>query len=254
MIAISFSLLGDLPALTGAPGLRHRVLGLPAQTSVKEALEDLGIPHTEMDLVLLGGLPVGWAHRVRDADRYEVHPVPDATADRNADLPWLQARLQPRPLARERFVCDRHLGRLARLLRMLGFDTLYGNDWSEAEIARAAARDGRAVLSCSRQLLKRRAVAAGRLLRARDVDTQAVEVIRRFDLAGHVNPFARCGLCNGLLRPVPKSDVAVRVPLRTRSWCERFFLCERCDHLYWEGTHVQKMRERIASMMAEAGR
>ncbi len=251
MLAISFSLLGDLPALTGVPGLRHHVLGLAGASSVKEALEGLGIPHTEVDLVLLGGLPVGFAHRVREADRYEAHPVPDASSADLA-LPWPEARLQPRPLAAERFVCDRHLGRLARLLRLLGFDTLYGTDWTEGDIVRAAARDGRAILSCSRPLLKRRAVQQGRLVRAREVDAQAVEVIRRFGLAGRERPFARCGLCNGDLRPVPKADVAVRIPLRTRSWCDRYFLCADCDHLYWEGTHVEKLRTRIAAMLEEA--
>lgn len=252
MIAISFTLLGDLPALAGSPGLRHRVLGLPATTSVKDALENLGVPHTEADLVLIGGLPVGWSHRVHDTDRYEVHPVPEAAADARGELAWPDSRLQPRPLARARFVCDRHLGRLARLLRLLGFDTLYGNEWSEAEIARQAARDGRAVLTCSRSLLKRRSVEAGRLIRSREVDEQAIETIRRFGLAGQQRPFARCGLCNGELKVVPKADVAVRVPLRTRSWCDRYYLCPDCDHLYWEGTHVERMRERIAVMMAEA--
>jgi len=251
MIAISFCLLGDLPALAGSPGLRDRVLGLPGPTSVKDALETLGVPHTEVDLVLAGGLPVDWAQRVCDGARYEAHPVPEAAVERLGGLPWLEARLQPRPLARDRFVCDRHLGRLARLLRLLGFDTLYGNDWSEAEIARVAGRDERAVLTCSRPLLKRRAIAAGRLIRAREVDAQAVETIRRFGLAGQEKPFARCGLCNGRLEPVAKSAVAVRVPLRTRSWRDRYFLCESCDHLYWEGTHVERIRERIAVLMAE---
>ncbi|MHB8077743.1 MAG: Mut7-C RNAse domain-containing protein [Candidatus Krumholzibacteriia bacterium] len=251
MLAISFCLQGDLASLTGAPGLRHHVVGLPGPTSVKDALENLGIPHTEVDLLLIGGLPVGFGHRVRDADRFDVHPVPRADLASTALLPWPEARLQPRPLARERFVCDQHLGRLARLLRLLGFDTLYGNDWGETEIARLATRDNRAVLTCSRALLKRRAVETGRLVRARAVDAQACEVIERFGLAGRERPFTRCNLCNGELRAVAKAAVAVRVPLRTRSWCDNYFLCSGCDHLYWAGTHVVKIRARIAELLSE---
>jgi uncharacterized protein len=251
VLAISFCLQGDLAALTGAPGLRHHVVGLPGPTAVKDAIENLGIPHTEVDLLLLGGLPVGFGHRVRDADRFEVHPVPRIDRTPAAPPPWLEARLQPRPLARDRFVCDRHLGRLARLLRLLGFDTLYGNDWGETEIARVAARDNRAVLTCSRALLKRRAIGVGRLLRARAVDAQACEVIERFGLTGRERPFTRCNLCNGMLRPVPKATVAVRVPLRTRAWCDSYFLCAGCDHLYWPGTHVEMIRARLATLLGE---
>lgn len=251
MLAISFNLQGDLASLTGAPGLRHHVVGLPGPTTVKDALENLGIPHTEVDLLLIGGLPVGFGHRVRDADRFEVHPVPPAEHAAAAAPPWPEARLQPRPLLRERFICDQHLGRLARLLRLLGFDTLYGNDWGETEIARIATRDNRAVLTCSRALLKRRSVEVGRLVRTRKVDAQACEVIERFGLTGRERPFTRCNLCNGELRPVPKSDVALRVPLRTRAWCDEYFLCAGCDHLYWPGTHVTRIRTRIARLFDE---
>jgi uncharacterized protein len=247
VLATSLSLMGDLASLTGRPGLRHHVLGLAEPTSVREALASLGVPHTEVDLVLLGGLPVGFGHRVRDADRFEVHPVPTAAEDAAGRLAWPEGRLQPRPLGRERFVCDRHLGRLARLLRLLGFDTLYDDAWTEAQIAQAAA-DGRAVLTCGRALLKRRAVTVGRLLRARDTDQQALEVIRRFGLSGRERPFARCNRCNGELRPVPKTTVAVRVPLRTRAWCDDYFLCAGCDHLYWRGTHVARMQEHFAAL------
>jgi hypothetical protein len=251
MLAISFCLQGDLASLTGVPGLRHHVVGLPEPTTVKDAIENLGIPHTEVDLLLLGGLPVGFGHRVRDADRFDVHPVPRADQAPTVAPPWPEARLQPRPLARDRFICDQHLGRLARLLRLLGFDTLYSNDWGETEIARKATRDHRAVLTCSRALLKRRAIEVGRLVRARAVDAQVCEVIERFGLIGRERPFTRCNLCNGELRPVPKSAIAVRVPLRTRSWCDSYFLCSGCDHLYWPGTHVEKMRARIAELLGK---
>lgn len=251
MIAVSFSLKGDLPGLAGPAGLADYVLGLAAPSSVKDALESLGIPHTEVDLLLLGGLPVGFGHRLRDGDRLEVFPPPRPADDRDGLVQWPEGRLQPRPLACDRFVCDRHLGRLARLLRLLGFDTAYRRDWTEPQIARAAARDDRVVLTRSRALLRRKAVARGCLVRSERVDEQARELARRFDLAARLRPFARCTLCNGELRPVPKAAVAERIPLRTRAWRHEYFLCRSCDHLYWEGTHVERMRERIGALLAE---
>ena len=248
MIAVSFHLLGDLPALTGAARAPDRVVGLSPPATAKDTLEALGIPHTEVDLLLIGGRPIGFGHRLADGDRVEAHPVPPAAAA--AGPLHAEGRLQPRPLTWGRFVCDRHLGRLARMLRTLGFDTLYRNDWTEPQIVAIARRDDRAVLTGSRALLKRRTVGRGRLIRSDLVDEQAREVLLRFGLAGRVRPFARCNLCNGELRPVPKQEVLARIPPRTRAWLDAYLLCGVCGQLYWAGTHVERLRARIEAIVA----
>jgi uncharacterized protein with PIN domain len=248
VIAVSFHLLDDLAALAGAGGLRDRVVGLNGPAAVKDTLEALGIPHTEVDLLLIDGLPIGFDHRLADGDRVEAHAVPPATRDESTG--WPEGRLQPRPLAWDRFVCDRHLGRLARMLRTLGFDTLYRNDWTEAQIVAIARREERAVLTGSRALLKRRTVGRARLIRSDLVDEQTREIVRRFGLAERVRPFARCNRCNGELRPVPKREVLARIPPRTRAWLEEYLTCAACGQLYWEGTHVERMRARIESILA----
>jgi len=248
LIAVSLHLLDDLPELTGPARLRDHVVGLSGTAAVKDTLEALGIPHTEVDLLLLGGQPIGFGHHLADGDRVEVHPVPPAAQEGREEMP--EARLQPRPLAWDRFVCDRHLGRLARMLRTLGFDTLYRNDWTEAQIVAAARHGDRAVLTGSRALLKRRTVERGRLIRSDFADEQTREVLQRFGLVRRVRPFARCNLCNGELRPVPKQEVEARIPPRTRAWLDEYFVCSSCDHLYWDGTHVERMRARIDAILA----
>ena len=260
MIEIVFQLSGDLPALIGRAGLvssaagekadpavRGRRLREPA--SLKDALEGLGIPHTEVDLLLVAGRPVSFDYLVGPGDRIEVFPTPPAGT---GELPWPEDRLQPRPLSRSRFVCDQHLGKLARLLRIPGFDTLYERDWFESKIASTVAREDRAVLTCSRALLKRNRIGRGRLVRARRADAQAAEVLHHFGLTGEVQLFGHCSLCNGRLAAVPKADVRDRIPPLTWKWRDEYFLCRHCDQLYWEGTHVARLRDRISVILAAA--
>jgi uncharacterized protein with PIN domain len=246
VLSVTFTLLGDLPALAGPVATTELTRQLREPASAKDCLEAVGIPHTEVDLLRLDTGPVGFDYLVQPGDRIEVHPVPPA---REPAPPGDAARLQPRPLEQDRFVCDQHLGKLARLLRILGFDTLYQRDWREAEICRRAVADQRAILTCSRALLKRKQVTVGRLIRSRHADRQLQEVVQRFGLAARVSLFGRCSLCNGELTEVPKQRVAGRVPAQTWLWLDRYFLCRGCDQLYWEGTHVTRLRERIAAIL-----
>lgn len=253
MIRIFFDLQGDLPVLAGSPQRKIQTRILPERASIKDTLEGLGIPHTEVDLLLLNGQPLDLSYLVRDGDRIEVHPVPDTgneTAD--ASFPWPTARLQPRPLFRDRFVCDQHLGRLARWLRFFGFDTVYGRSWLEVELERLAVAENRAVLTCNRALLKRKSITCGRLIRSRCPEDQAVEVVCRFHLADHVTFFGRCSVCNGVLGVVDKSAVIADIPPRTREWRDRYFKCRGCHRLYWEGSHVVDLRRRAMAILDRA--
>jgi uncharacterized protein with PIN domain len=151
-----------------------------------------------------------------------------------------------------RFLCDGHLGKLARLLRTLGLDTTWDEAWSEPEVARRGLNQDRIVLSGSRALLKRRDLSRAMLVTADDPDRQTADVVRRFRLFDRLQPFGRCPLCNGEVAQVEKSTVAGRIPPRTAGWLDDYFVCAGCDQLFWEGTHVLALRGRLERILAMA--
>ena len=210
-------------------------------------IEALGVPHTEVELICVDGVPVDFSHRLQDGERVSVYPA-FSTVEIAPSL-----RLRPDPPVPGRFVADAHLGQLAKSLRMLGFDVLYRNDYSDAEVARIAAEEDRIVLTRDRDLLIRKEIVRGCYLHALDIETQTAEVIARFKLAPHVRAFSRCLTCNGELRAVDKRDVEHRVPHHSRQIYERFFECAGCAQVYWEGSHVARMRTRVEQMLRNAG-
>ncbi len=205
-------------------------------TSVKDLVESLGVPHTEIDVILVNGVSVGFGHRLAHGDRVSVHP-PSESVDVSP-----VTRLHPAPLRTPRFVLDVHLGRLARHLRLLGFDARWSNDATDAELARVSAVEQRVLLTRDRGLLKRREVTRGYFVRATVRSEQLQEVLTRFDLVGSIRPFGRCLACNGLLRPVAKSVVEDRLPPRTRRDYDEFHQCQGCGRVYWQGSHYDALR------------
>ena len=207
--------------------------GLPA--SVKDLIEALGVPHPEVDFILANGEAVGFSYRVVDGDRIDVYPEAlDATR-----------RLRPRPVPPVRFVLDEHLGRLARYLRLLGFDAWWHPGTDDDELARRSAADGRVLLTRDRALLKRGAVTLGTYVRDTDPQGQVVEVVRRFNLAGDLNPFTRCLVCNGRLEAVDRAEVADRVPPAVGRSQARFSICPDCFRVYWEGSHHERLSDLV---------
>jgi uncharacterized protein len=219
------------------PRSRHQPLAhsFAGRTSVKDAIEAHGVPHTEIDLILVNGQSVGFSYLLDDGDRVSVYPVFEAF-----DIQPL-ARLRPGPLRVVRFVLDGHLGRLAAYLRLAGFDTAYQTDSRDDDLARTSAETHRILLTRDLALLKRSAVTHGYWVRATDPRQQFVEVLRRFDLARIVDPFTRCVRCNGQLRPTPLERVADRVPPRIRDTFTAFVVCPDCQRVYWKGSHHARM-------------
>ena len=215
--------------------------------SVKHLIEALGVPHTEVDLVLVNGESVGFGYLARDGDRVSVYPVFESM-----DISPV-ARVRPRPLREPCFVLDTHLGRLATYLRMLGFDTLYRNDYGDEELARISSSEGRILLSRDRGLLKRRVVTHGYCLREINPRRQLSEILRRFDLYGATRPFQRCLRCNGLLQDVSKEAVQEQLPPRTSRYYDEFRRCEGCGRIYWKGSHYERMR-RLVDQVVSQGR
>ena len=188
---------------------------------MKDVIESLGVPHTEVDLILVNGASVGFDYLVRDGDRVSVYPVFESL-----DITPL-VRVRPQPLRETRFVLDIHLGKLAVFLRMLGFDSLYRNDYRDDELARISHAEGRILLTRDRGLLKRSLVTHGYLVRSDDPREQLAEVIHRFDLRDAIQPLERCLRCNGELEPVAKEEVADRLPPRTREHYDTFSAAAR---------------------------
>jgi uncharacterized protein with PIN domain len=212
--------------------------------SVKDVVESAGVPHTEIDVILVNGESVGFEHRLKGGERVAVYPPFE-----RFDVSSL-TRLRPRPLRKPKFIVDVHLGKLARYLRLLGFDTVYERDLDDAEIASRSRGERRIVLTRDRGLLKRSAVARGYLVRAAKADLQLLEVIEAFDLRGEVAPFSRCLRCNGPVRPVERERVEDRLPHYTRLQYDRFRRCESCGNVYWAGAHFARLQSLVDSVKA----
>lgn len=207
---------------------------LQESTSLKDLIESLGVPHCEIGSVhsLVRDRELPLDARTVDGDVLEVFGV------------------RPHRLASARFLCDGHLGKLAVLLRVMGFDTAWDDSWSEPGMARRGLNEGRTVLTRSRSLLKRADMNDAMLILSDHPDAQAREVAQRFLLTDQVRLFGRCSRCNGLLKAVAKAEVASRIPPLTAKWLDSYYLCADCDQLFWEGTHVTALRRRIKRILA----
>jgi uncharacterized protein with PIN domain len=229
-----------------APVRRRQAFTVPCAeaATTKHMIEALGVPHTEVELILVNGESVGFDRLLQDGDRVAVYPRFEAM-----DVAPL-LRIRAHPLRQTRFVADAHLGGLARMLRMLGFDTLYDNHFHDDEIVAIAERDGRVVLTRDRELLKRRAVTHGCYVHALKSEPQLREIVERLDLARSARPLTLCLHCNVPLRPVDKASVLDRLPPRVRECHERFSTCDACGRVYWEGSHWSKMRSVLDALLS----
>lgn len=220
-----------------APERRRRefVCRCARGATVKHMIEALGVPHTEVELVLVNGESVGFERLLHADDRVAVYPRFEAL-----DVTPL-LRVRAHPLRVTRFVADAHLGGLARLLRMAGFDTLYDNHFHDSEIAAIAVREGRILLTRDRELLKWREITHGCYVHALKPAEQLREIARRLDLAGSARPFTLCLHCNSPLLVLDKALALPRVPPAVRNLHERFSTCGICRRIYWEGSHWRRM-------------
>ncbi|MBA4143498.1 MAG: Mut7-C ubiquitin/RNAse domain-containing protein [Nitrosospira sp.] len=228
-----------------APDRRRHEFTCPCARSAttKHMIEALGVPHTEVELILVNGESVGLDRQLQDGDRVAVFPkfeMVDVT-------PLL--RVREHPLRVTCFVADAHLGGLARLLRMAGFDTLYDNNFQDSEIEAIVARDGRILLTRDRELLKRRAITHGCFVHALKTPQQLCEIFDRLDLAHGVRPFSLCLECNAPLRAIAKAEILTRLPPSVRARFDHFSTCDDCKRIFWEGSHWRRMKAVLADCM-----
>jgi len=224
---------------------RHSFTGTP---SVKDAIEAIGVPHTEIDLILVDGRSVGFGHRLRGGEHVAVYPVFE-----RLDISPV-TRLRPRPLRVSRFILDVHLGTLARYLRLLGFDALWRNDYEDIAIIDIAERERRIILTRDRGLLKHGRVTHGYWLRATDPLEQIEEVVRALDLPEQFHAFTRCLECNGPIRSVSREEAAEAVPPRILARQRELARCEKCGRVYWPGSHQPALDAIVARAAAAARR
>jgi uncharacterized protein with PIN domain len=214
------------------------------RTSIKDMIEAFGVPHTEVEIILVNGRSVDFSYIVQHDDHISVYPVFESV-----DVTPL-LRLRPAPLRKPKFILDSNLGRLARYLRLLGLDCLYRNDYSDAEVARIASEQRRTVLTRDRTLLQRRIITHGYFVRAQQPRMQVREVLIRFDLYRQVAPFTRCTRCNGLLEDVDKQVISDRLEPKTRKYYDNFRICGKCGQVFWQGSHHARMQHLVAALLS----
>lgn len=218
---------------------KEQVYYFRGSPSIKDAIEAQGIPHTEVEIIVISDKSVGFDYRLRNGDRIAVYPVFESL-----DISPL-LRLRPSPLRNVRFIVDRNLLKLARWLRLLGFDTRDETDLSGMQIVKISQLENRVILTTDKNILKIKNVTHGYFVRDRRVEGQIQEIVKRFDLRNQIKPFTRCTVCNGILHPVGKASITGNIPKRVRDNFEYYMRCSQCRKIYWEGSHYKKIRQKI---------
>ncbi|MCP6758290.1 MAG: Mut7-C ubiquitin/RNAse domain-containing protein [Fischerella sp. CENA71] len=213
------------------------------RASIKDMIEALGVPHPEVDCIEVNGESVDFAYIVQDGDTINVYPISTVAQTDCLSL------VRPKPLNTICFVLDIHLGKLASSLRLLGFDTLYQNNYHDPELAEISSTQNRILLTRDKGLLMRSVVTYGYYVRNTDPQQQIVEVLRRFDLFDLVSPFQRCLRCNGILQPVDKQVVIDQLPDTVVLYTDEFHRCQNCAQIYWKGSHYERLQRFIDGVL-----
>jgi uncharacterized protein with PIN domain len=231
-----------LPVEQKKQSLPYRFNGNPG---IKDPIEAFGVPHTEVDLIVVNGTSVGFGYRLQHGDRVAVYPVFEGL-----DISPI-VKLRDKPLRKIAFVVDVNLGKLARFLRLLGFDTLFANSFSDRDITDISVEQKRIILTRDRRLLHAKVITHGYWVRSVVPERQLAEVIARFDLAAQIMPFRRCTACNGLIETIEKKQVLHLLEPKTKKYYELFYRCRDCGKVYWEGSHIDNIRTRLGRYLKQ---
>lgn len=217
----------------------HKFKGNP---SVKDTIQAIGIPHGEVDLILVNGQSVAFDYHLQGGEEVSVFPVFESFDITSG------YRLRPAPLRKIKFIVDVNLGKMVGKLRLLGFDTYFRNDLEDEEIIQIANREKRIILTRDKGILKQSIVSHGYFLRTDDPKIQVSEVINRFQLQTLIDPFTRCSACNGELNEVSKSELAGQLPEDTIQFYNDFWECMNCHKIYWKGSHFKHILPWVDSL------
>ena len=237
---------GDLDFFFGSRTRRGEVeRHLSEKTSVKDVIESCGIPHPEVDLILLNGKAVDFTYAITDDTEIELYPAGVQSPN------FREKHLQVHTITE--FVADGHLGKLVRDLRLLGIDVAYDSAAEDRQLVEIASRNNRALLTRDRRLLMHAAVKHGYYLRSQNPFEQTIEVLRRFELGSTLSPFSRCLRCNALLEPAEKEKVIGQLEPLTKIYYDDFRRCSGCAQVYWSGSHFTKLQKRLQQIRAKLG-
>jgi uncharacterized protein with PIN domain len=217
---------------------------LQRKASIKDVVESLGVPHPVVDLLTVNGQEVGFDYILQDGDTVSVIPL------RPPLDPFSPTVLRPVPLTRLGFVVDVNVGRLALLLRMLGFDTVYENNLRDNRLAEIAQQENRILLSRDTTLLRRKIIMHAYLLQSQVPEEQVKEVVELYGLTAQAKPLSRCLPCNGMLIPIAKEKIIERLEPLTKKYYDSFHICKECHKIYWPGSHQQELLNLINRILA----
>ncbi len=216
--------------------------------TVKDLIEGLGVPHVEVDIILVNGKSVDFSYITGENDLISVFPVYESL-----DIAGV-TRLMESPLKETRFILDVHLGKLARMMRLLGFDVDYEDNRDDDLLSALSAIENRILLTCDRRLLMRKIVTRGIIVRSRNPEKQIIEVIKRLQLRSLIMPFTRCVECNGIIKALdidsPDSVfLKASIPEGVLSWCTEYYICNSCGRPYWKGSHYDKLVVKVKKLL-----
>jgi len=243
---ISLTFHGDTPELLRRAPEVDKTITYPLirRASIKDILEGLGVPHTEVGRIVLDGREQTFEKIAGDGEHFEIHPLSPALPPTGATI------LRPVPLAACIFLVDINIGRLAGLLRMAGFDAeAVGSDTADTATILRAIREGRILLTRNRDLLKHRKLVFGRLVLSQNPEQQLKEIINLYRLQDQLQPFSRCIACNGMLAEVEKSAIIDRLLPLTKKYFHHFKQCTGCGKIYWHGSHHEKMTSKLGMIL-----
>jgi len=225
--------------------IRQRSFTLSYKTSitVAEVFESIGIPHSEVALVLVNSEPKSIEYKLQENDYMSVYP-----AFETFDISSISNNIQIE-IDNPRFILDAHLGKLSKYLRMLGFDTLYQNDFEDQYIIDKAGIDHRIILTRDKLLLRSKKVRDGYYVRAIEKHEQLREIVRKFNLSDKFKSFTRCMTCNAELEPKTKDEIAKQVENNILFVFNEFFYCPHCKKVFWKGSHFERMEKLILSLI-----
>jgi uncharacterized protein with PIN domain/sulfur carrier protein ThiS len=222
-----------LPSRYSKQTLKKELL-LP--TTVKDLVESYGIPHTEVDLILVNGESVSFEHKIADQDRISVYPVFESF-----DITPV-IHLQERPLRDLKFFAEKYLWKLTRLLRLLGVNVVYDSTLTNKQVIELIVSSKKILLTRSAQQLMHSAISRGYCVRSDDPFVQTIEVMKRFDLADQIVPFSRCMLCNGLIDKISQQAAESQLDIKTVTYYSEYFQCSDCKRFYWKGSHYRQLQ------------
>jgi uncharacterized protein len=203
--------------------------------SIKHVIEAIGVPHSEVDLILVNSEPVDFNYILKNNDIVSVYPVFETLEISGV------THLREKPLREIKFILDVQLGKLAKYLRLFGFDTIYQNNYEDKEIVQISLEEHRIILTRDIGLLKLKSVTHGYFVRDQNSNGQLTEVLKHFDLLKTIDPFNRCIKCNGRLEMVEKEKIIEQLEPLTKKYFNKFYRCTHCQSIFWEGSHFDHM-------------